>query len=120
MRKIEKWMSFTAGFAGYPALELLWRGRTHWSMALAGGLAMLLLYPARSKKHFCLRAAAVITALELLFGIIFNLILKKKVWDYSKSRWNLWGQICLPYCILWFLLGIPIRALCKGLHRICK
>ena len=123
MKKCEKLGAFTAGFAGYPLLELLWRGRTHWSMALAGGLAGVLLYPICTRHHarlVCCKIAAVITAIELVFGIIFNLILRKNVWDYSQKRWNLWGQICLPYCILWFLLGIPIRLLCGGLKRVCR
>ncbi len=115
MNRREKWASFLTGFLGYPTLELFWRGRTHWSMALAGGLSMLLLYPARKKRHFCLRAAAVITGVELVFGCIFNLLLKKNVWDYSRKRGNLWGQICLPYCLLWFLLGVPVRGLCNAL-----
>ena len=33
-------MMFWIGAAGYPLIELWWRGRTHPSMALAGGLAM--------------------------------------------------------------------------------
>lgn len=123
MKKCEKLGAFTAGFAGYPLLELLWRGRTHWSMALAGGLAGVLLYPICTRRHarlVCCKTAAVITAIELVFGIIFNVILRKNVWDYSHKRWNLWGQICLPYCMLWFLLGIPIRLLCSGLKRVCR
>lgn len=119
MNRKEKMLSFAAGFAAYPLLELLWRGRTHWSMALAGGLATALLYPMRKRKHFCLRAALVITLIELLFGIFFNLLLGKKVWDYSDRPLNLWGQICLPYCLLWFLLGVPLRFLFRGLEKIC-
>ena len=34
---------FLLGAIGYPLLELCWRGRTHPSMALAGGLTTLLL-----------------------------------------------------------------------------
>ncbi len=123
MKQCEKLGAFTAGFAGYPLLELLWRGRTHWSMALAGGLATLCLFPVctgRNKKGICWKTAAVITAIELLFGIIFNIILRKNVWDYSQKRWNLWGQICLPYCLLWFLLGIPLRLILGGLKRVCR
>ena len=122
MKKCEKIAAFTTGFVGYPLLELLWRGRTHPSMALAGGLAGLLLYPICTKRGarlICLKTAAVITAIELIFGIVFNLILRKNVWDYSQKPFNLWGQICLPYSILWFLLGIPLRALCGGLKRVC-
>ena len=122
MKESEKIVSFAAGFAGYPLLEWLWRGHTHWSMAWAGGFALLALYPCAKSKtlRFCLRAALVITAIELLFGILFNLILKANVWDYSKLRGNLWGQICLPFTCLWFLLGIPIRLLCKMIGKLCK
>ena len=123
MKKSEKIAAFTAGFAGYPLLELLWRGKTHWSMALAGGLAGLLLFPVCTKlgaKRICLKTAAVITAIELIFGIVFNIILRKNVWDYSEKPCNFRGQICLPYSILWFLLGIPLQALCRGIQRGCR
>lgn len=123
MKKSEKIAAFTTGFAGYPLLELLWRGRTHWSMALAGGVTLLCLFPICTKKgnrFVCCKTAAVITAVELIFGIVFNIILRKNVWDYSKTRLNLWGQICLPYCCLWFLLAFPIRWLCCGLQKLCN
>ena len=32
---------FALGAAGYAALELLWRGRTHWTMALTGGVVLV-------------------------------------------------------------------------------
>ena len=123
MKKSEIIGAFTAGFSGYPLLELLWRGRTHWSMALAGGFAGLFLYPVctkRGARMVCLKTMAVITGIELVFGIIFNIILRKNVWDYSQKRWNLWGQICLGYSMLWFLLGVPVRLLCGGLKRVCR
>lgn len=123
MERKEKIAAFSVGFAGYPLLELLWRGRSHWSMALAGGVVSLLLYPMCNRKKgrlLCLKIAAVITGVELVFGCIFNLLLKMNVWDYSKKPMNLWGQICLPYCILWFLLGFPLRLLFCGLRKLLK
>lgn len=123
MKRSEGIAAFTAGFAGYPLLELLWRGRTHWSMALAGGVAGLLLFPICARKGarwVCCKTAAVITAVELVFGCIFNLLLKQNVWDYSKKPLNFLGQICLPYCCLWFLMGVPVRWLCRGIRQICK
>ena len=123
MKFSEKIASFGLGFLGYPLLELLWRGRTHWSMALAGGFALRLLFPLCGKKEakgVCLKTAGVITAIELVFGCIFNLIFHCKVWDYSKKPMNFLGQICLPYCILWFLLGIPVKYLCRGIGRLCR
>ncbi len=123
MKRSEKFLSFTLGFLGFPLWELLWRGRTHWSMALAGGVVLRLLFPLCGKKGarwVCLKTAAVITAVELVFGCIFNLVLRLRVWDYSKKPLNLWGQICLPYCALWFLMGYPIRMICRGIRKICK
>ena len=35
---------FLIGAVGYPALEVLWRGRTHPSMALAGGLGAAMIH----------------------------------------------------------------------------
>lgn len=35
---------FTLGAAGYSAIELLWRGRTHWSMGLTGGVCVLAMH----------------------------------------------------------------------------
>ena len=123
MKKSEKAAAFTLGFAGYPLLELLWRGRTHWSMALAGGVAGLLLYPLcikRGARFICCKTAAVITGVELVFGCVFNLLLKQNVWDYSKKPLNFLGQICLPYTCLWFCLGVPVRLLCLWIQKICK
>lgn len=123
MKRSEKRLSFALGFAAYPLLELLWRGRTHWSMALAGGISLRLLFPLcirKGAKGICLKTAAVITGVEFVFGCIFNLLLKQKVWDYSRKPGNLLGQICLPYCCLWFLLGVPIKIICRGIRGICK
>jgi len=107
---------FAIGAAAYGILEILWRGRTHWSMMLAGGFCFCSFCKIgeRLKKHSLLIkgicGGVFITAVEFLFGIIFNIILKKQVWDYSKQPLNLWGQICLLYSFFWVLLslvGIP-------------
>lgn len=55
-----------------------------------------------------------ITALEFIFGIIFNVILKKNVWDYSKLPLNIGGQVCLLFSFMWFVLSmifIPFASL---------
>ena len=99
------------------AIELLWRGRTHWSMSLAGGLSFMVMGEiSRRFKKRCLFtkaliSAALITFIELIFGILFNILLKKNVWDYSNMPLNFKGQICLVYSIFWIflsLLFIPI------------
>ena len=114
----EKKKLFTFGALAYPAVELLWRKRTHPTMALAGGSAMLLLNAVEKK----LRSRAVqyiagclgLTAIELAFGLLFNK--KRKIWDYSKKKWNLAGQICPAFCAAWLLLCLPGYAICRRLQ----
>ena len=72
-----------------------------------------------------LTGSLIITSVELLFGCIFNIWLKMNVWDYSRFRLNLLGQICLLYSTLWGILSIPVSVLCiklKGIfeHRGAK
>ena len=47
-----------------------------------------------------------ITSLEFITGIIVNLILKKRVWNYSVMKYNVFGQICLVYSALWALMSL--------------
>lgn len=47
-----------------------------------------------------------ITSIEFAFGVIFNILLKKNVWDYSRMPLNICGQICLLYSFVWGLLSI--------------
>ena len=110
------------GGVGYYALETLWRGWSHWSMALAGGLCLLLYYPLctgkpRPRLLLALMGSAIITGVELCVGVAVNLVFDLGVWDYSSLPLNLWGQISLLYSALWFLLSIPAAWLCRGLQR---
>ena len=103
---------FVIGALGYAAIELLWRGRTHWSMSLAGGISFLGMNKiSRKLKKRCLFVKAVasalfITLIELVFGLFFNILLKKNIWDYSKVPFNLKGQICLLYSVYWIILSL--------------
>lgn len=103
---------FPIGALGYGLIEILWRGYTHFSMLLAGGICFVTFAKIGEKfKQKTLLARAVIgsafvTAIELIFGIIFNIILKKNVWDYSKMPFNFKGQICLLYSLFWIVLGL--------------
>ena len=102
---------FSIGAIGYGLIEILWRGNTHWSMLLAGGPSFLGLSKISEKlKKFSLLKKALIgclfiTAVEYIFGIIFNVILKRKVWDYSRMPLNIGGQICALYSFYWLILS---------------
>ena len=108
---------FSIGAFGYGLIEIIWRGRTHWSMLLAGGLAFSGLDFISEKMKNCslflksLAGCGLITSVEYFFGIIFNIVFKKQVWDYSKMPLNLNGQVCALYSFFWLVLSfifIPI------------
>ena len=114
---------FLVGAVGYSLLELLWRGYTHWTMGVTGGLCFSTLYRVsrRIKKwrlpSKCALGSASITGYELVVGWLVNLKLGWGVWDYSQLPFHFRGQICLSYSLLWFLLSIPIFGLCKLLQK---
>ena len=108
----------TVGGLSYYALEVAFRGYSHWSMAICGGICLQSIYHMNKKlsqKSICLRAllgASLITAVELVCGILVNLTFQMRVWDYSHLPLNLWGQICLPFSLLWAILCLPVCAIC--------
>ncbi len=114
---------FPIGAAGYSLLEVLWRGYTHWSMAITGGLCFCIIYqiscklPAKRLVQQTFHCAFAVTGIEFAAGCILNLLFKMDVWDYSDLPFHLLGQICLPYFFLWALLCFPLHFLCTALSR---
>ncbi|HIR53533.1 MAG TPA: hypothetical protein IAB39_09095 [Candidatus Onthovicinus excrementipullorum] len=113
---------FGVGAIGYSSIEILWRGRTHWTMALTGGACLDGLYAMTKREkgpmwQFCLRGSCMITAAEFAVGLIVNRRLKWNVWDYSRVPLNIMGQICPVYSFLWFLLCRPGNTICKRLDQ---
>ena len=41
-----------------------------------------------------------VTAAEFITGMIVNQWLGWNVWDYTGRKWQLFGQICLPFTII--------------------
>ena len=115
---------FLLGAMGYSGLEVFWRGFTHWTMALTGGVCFLLIYllnGALITESVLLRSfagALIITSAELLVGVTVNIILKWNVWDYSSVPFNFLGQICLRYFLLWYLLCVPVVGICTVMSKI--
>lgn len=119
---MEQAVIFIFGAISYSAIEILWRGHTHWTMSLAGGICAVLIYmfseyysdlPLLTKSF---AGAVIITVIEFGTGLIVNIMLKWDVWDYSRMPFNLYGQICLLYSVLWFLLCIPVVRLFDYFH----
>ncbi|MCQ2478232.1 MAG: putative ABC transporter permease [Clostridia bacterium] len=123
MKKAKKnLVIFSVGAVGYGMIEILWRGYTHITMLFAGGFSFLglnfistLKKLSRVKKSVL--ASIFITSVELIFGIIFNVILKKKIWDYSKLPFNFLGQICPRYSFFWAILSFMFLPLANGISR---
>lgn len=122
-KSVENLILFLFGGAIYSMIEVIFRGYTHWSMTLTGGLCLLILYrrftarPHEPLLMKCLFGAIVITTLEFIAGCIVNLWLGWDVWDYSGLMFNLFGQICLPFSVIWFFITIPAAALSEFISR---
>ena len=102
----------TGGFIYYN-IEILWRGYSHPSMAILGGVCFViigLLNEVYTWKMSLISqmfiSSIVITVLELITGLIVNKWLNWGVWDYSQMPYNFMGQVCLLYTNLWFFLSI--------------
>ena len=105
----------------YGLIELIWRGRTHWTMVLTGGAGFVFMYlaaasglPRPAQYALC---AVNITAAEYIVGAVVNVGLGWNVWDYSHERLNLYGQICARYAVLWLALSVPGCELARLLRR---
>ena len=106
---------FTGGVA-YGSLEIAWRGYTHISMIILGGICFcILLRLARRKFNFFLKSLAgsvIITVLEFIVGCVVNIWLNLNVWDYSIEPYHLHGQICIRFFLLWWALCALILPVC--------
>lgn len=112
---------FALGAVGYGLLEIIWRGWTHWTMLLCGGVCFTLIYLADmtplSMRCKCVMCAAAITTVEFVTGCIVNLKLGMNVWDYSALPYDLMGQICPRFALLWLGLSVPTLLLCRAIRR---
>lgn len=112
---------FYGGGWAYLTMELLFRGRSDPSMFLAGGLCFLLvghLQRLEPRLPLPLRAvvgAAIVTAVELAFGMAVNR--NYTVWDYRSLPLNFMGQICLRFSLLWVGLSAVAMAVFSRLER---
>ena len=98
----------------YVTIELLYRGHTHYSMFIVGGICGVLIglindnTPDMPLLPQCVLGTVIITVIELLTGLFLNVYLGLNVWDYSNQPFNFMGQICPQFCIIWCILSILV------------
>ena len=117
-------IALMAGGGAYGLCELLFRGWTHWTMLLAGGVSLLLILLACGGEgplwQKWVMGCAIITTVEFVSGCVLNLGLGWEIWDYSALPLSLMGQVCPVFCGFWFLLSIPAVGLSRYLRRLAQ
>lgn len=110
-------LQICTGGWGYTMLEVFWRGYSHISMYIAGGIGLwLLIRIATLNMHIVnniLLGGLCITILELICGCVVNLWLGLRIWDYSYEAVHFLGQICPRYTLLWILLCSVTIPFCR-------
>ena len=97
----------------YVFIELLYRGFSHWTMYIVAAISFILIglineYISLDMKLWkqMLIGACIVTFMEFISGYIINIKLGWQVWDYSNLPFNIMGQICLPFSIIWFFISL--------------
>ena len=100
----------------YLFIEILYRGHTHWTMGVVGGVCFVLIGLINEVftwgTPLCLQSiigATIVTVLEFISGVVLNIWLRLGIWDYSRMPFNLLGQICLPFSVIW--IGLSVLAI---------
>ena len=104
------WLANIGG-AIYVCIELLYRGYSHWTMYLLGGICFIQIGVVNEIMKWTtpieirvLIGTVIATLNELVAGMIINIGLGFNVWDYSDQPFNLLGQICALFIFFWIFI----------------
>lgn len=108
MKKLSEYLVlWTLGGTLYYTIELVFRGFSHWSMFILGGFCFLFfalqgiwIRWADPLWRQVLRCTLFVASGEFITGMIVNKWFHWNVWDYSDQPLQLFGQICVPFLIL--------------------
>lgn len=121
MKKVnESLVLWVLGGSIYYSIERIFRGFSHWSMFVLGGFCLLFFAWQGLWVNWedplwiqVVRCTIFVTAGEFITGIIVNKWFHWNVWDYSDQPLQLFGQICVPFMILFSglcVIGIFLSA----------
>ena len=103
---------FFIGGTIYVSLEHIWRGWSHWTMFILGGICFIALGLINEildwDTPMILQMAigcVIITTLDFITGCVVNIGLGWDVWDYSQYPLNFLGQISVGSSVLWYFLS---------------
>ncbi len=104
---------FFIGAVAYSLIETFWRGYTHWTMAVLGGLLFLLLGGINNwlpwdmpLVYQVVIGTVLVTVAEFAAGLILNIWLGLGIWDYSNLPGNVLGQVCPQFTVAWAGLSL--------------
>jgi len=107
----------------YYVLEIAFRGYSHWTMFLLGGVCGVLIGLINEKFTWdtplwkqILIGELIVLPLEFLTGCIVNLWLGWNVWDYSNLPFNILGQSSLLFVFI-FMPVILLAILVDDYYR---
>lgn len=114
MKNIIKLMVlFLCGGFAYLVIELAFRGYSHWTMFILGGILFVEIGWLNELFNWDMSlifqgviGSIIITISEFIAGLILNVWLNLGVWDYSNIPFNAMGQICLPFSLAWVFVSI--------------
>lgn len=111
LRFVKGLFLFVLGGSLYTACELIFRGHSHWSMFLLGAVCFCFAGSINEniRQEIPLWKQVIIgtgftMVMEFITGCIVNLWLGWNVWDYSNIPFNIMGQVCLPFSIMFSIL----------------
>lgn len=103
---------FLLGGYIYYGIEILWRGYSHYSMIICGGICFIYAGLQNEQVEWdypfwkqVLRVEVFILSAEFITGCIVNLWLGLNVWDYSGLPGNILGQTCPQFALLFLPLS---------------
>lgn len=97
----------------YYGIEILYRGYSHWTMAVLAGIIAILIGGLNDTFSYempfdlqIIIGTCFATVFEGIAGVILNIFLGLGIWDYS----NLWGtfffgQCNIFFCVAWAVLS---------------